>query len=164
MPSFDVLLEPEMPAIKNSVENTKKEIGTRFDFKGTSAAVELKEKEKEIQLVGDGDFQIEQISTVLIGKLTKQNVPVTFLDMSAKIEKIGGDKVRQTYKIKAGIDAPLAKKIVTAIKEAKLKVQGSIQGDTVRVTGKNRDDLQVGIALLRKEFPDQPLKYENFRD
>jgi hypothetical protein len=164
MPSFDVLLEPEMPAIKNSVENTKKEIGTRFDFKGTSAAVELKEKEKEIQLVGDGDFQIEQISTVLIGKLTKQNVPVTFLDMTAKIEKIGGDKVRQTYKIKAGIDSALAKKIVTAIKDAKLKVQGSIQGDTVRVNGKNRDDLQVGIALLRKEFPDQPLKYENFRD
>ncbi|MFL6677891.1 MAG: DUF520 family protein, partial [Burkholderiaceae bacterium] len=115
-------------------------------------------------LVGDGDFQIEQIRTVLIGKLTKQNVPVTFLDMTAKIEKIGGDKVRQTYKIKAGIDAALAKKIVTAIKEAKLKVQGSIQGDTVRVTGKNRDDLQGGIALLRKEFADQPLKYENFRD
>ena len=164
MPSFDVLLEPEMPAIKNAVDTTKKEIGTRFDFKGTSAAVELKEKEKEIQLVGDGDFQIEQISTVLIGKLTKQNVAITFLDMEAKIEKIGGDKVRQTYKIKAGIDSTLAKKIVSAVKEAKLKVQASIQGDTVRITGKNRDDLQVGIALLKKEFPDQPLKYDNFRD
>ena len=164
MPSFDAVLEPDMVAIKHSVENSKKEIGTRFDFKGTSAAVELKEKEKEIQLVGDGDFQIEQINAVLIGKLTKQGVAVSYLDMTGKIEKIGGDKVRQTYKIKAGIDAPLAKKIVTAIKEAKLKVQGSIQGDTVRVTGKNRDDLQVGIALLRKEFPDQPLKYENFRD
>jgi cyclic-di-GMP-binding protein len=164
MPSFDVLLEPEMPAIKNAVDNTKKEIGTRFDFKGTGAAVELKEKDKEIQLVGDSDFQIEQISAVLLGKLAKQNVLVSFLDMSAKIEKIGGDKVRQAYKIKAGIDAALAKKIVTKIKEAKLKVQGSIQGDTVRVTGKNRDDLQVGIALIRKEFPDEPLKCENFRD
>ena len=164
MPSFDVLLEPEMPAIKNSVENTKKEIGTRFDFKGTSAAVELKEKEKEIQLVGDGDFQIEQINTVLIGKLTKQGVAVSYLDMTGKIEKIGGDKVRQTHKIKAGIEATLAKKIVAAIKEAKLKVQASIQGDTVRVTGKNRDDLQVAIAQLRKDFADQPLKYENFRD
>ncbi len=101
---------------------------------------------------------------MLLGKLTKQNVLVSFLDMDSKIEKIGGDKVRQTYKIKAGIDSTLAKKIVTAIKEAKLKVQGSIQGDTVRVNGKNRDDLQVGIALLRKEFPDQPLKYDNFRD
>jgi uncharacterized protein YajQ (UPF0234 family) len=164
MPSFDALLEPEMVAIKHAVENTKKEIGTRFDFKGTSAAIELKEKEKEIQLVGDGDFQIEQIDGVLIGKLTKQGVPITFLDMTAKIEKIGGDKVRQTYKIKAGIDSTLAKKIVTSIKESKLKVQASIQGDTVRITGKNRDDLQVAIAHLRKSFEDQPLKYENFRD
>src|SRR3954468_3548035 len=125
MPSFDAVLEPDMVAIKHSVENTRKEIGTRFDFKGTSAAVELKEKDKEIQLVGDGDFQIEQISTVLIGKLTKQGVTVNYLDMSAKIEKIGGDKVRQAYKIKAGIDSTLAKKIVTAIKDSKLKVQAS---------------------------------------
>ena len=164
MPSFDAVLEPDMVAIKNSVKNTEKEIATRFDFKGTSAAVELKEKEKEIQLVGDGDFQIEQISTVLIGKQTKQEVAISYLDMSAKLEKIGGDKVRQTYKIKAGIEAVLAKKIVTALKESKLKVQASIQGDTVRITGKNRDDLQVAIAQLRKDFPEQPLKYENFRD
>ncbi len=164
MPSFDAVLEPDMVAIKHSVENTKKEIGTRFDFKGTSAAVELKEKEKEIQLVGDGDFQIEQISTVLIGKLTKQGVAVNYLDMTAKVEKIGGDKVRQTYKIKAGIDSTLAKKIVTAVKDSKLKVQASIQGDTVRITGKNRDDLQGAIAQLRKDFADQPLKYDNFRD
>ena len=164
MPSFDAVLEPDMVAIKNSLDNAKKEIGTRFDFKGTSAAVELKEKDKEIQLVGDGDFQIEQISSVLIGKLTKQGVAVSYLDMTAKLEKIGGDKVRQTYKIKAGIDSTLAKKIVTAIKDSKLKVQASIQGDTVRVTGKNRDDLQVAIAQLRKDFPDQPLKYDNFRD
>ena len=164
MPSFDAVLEPDMVAIKNSVKNTEKEIATRFDFKGTSAAVELKEKEKEIQLVGDGDFQIEQISTVLIGKLTKQEVAISYLDMSAKLEKIGGDKVRQTYKVKAGIEAVLAKKIVTALKESKLKVQASIQGDTVRITGKNRDDLQVAIAQLRKDFPEQPLKYENFRD
>jgi cyclic-di-GMP-binding protein len=164
MPSFDALLEPDMVAIKHSVENTKKEIGTRFDFKGTGAAVELKEKEKEIQLVGDGDFQIEQISAVLIGKLTKQGVAASYLDMTAKIEKIGGDKVRQVYKIKAGIESVLAKKIVAALKESKLKVQASIQGDTVRVTGKNRDDLQVAIAQLRKDFADQPLKYDNFRD
>ncbi len=89
---------------------------------------------------------------------------ISYLDMSAKLEKIGGDKVRQTYKIKAGIEAVLAKKIVTALKESKLKVQASIQGDTVRITGKNRDDLQVAIAQLRKDFPEQPLKYENFRD
>ncbi|HEX7637932.1 MAG TPA: YajQ family cyclic di-GMP-binding protein [Burkholderiaceae bacterium] len=164
MPSFDALLEPDMVNVRHAVENAQKEIGTRFDFKGTSAAVELKEKEKEIQLVGDGDFQIEQISAVLVGKLTKQSVAITFLDMSAKVEKIGGDKVRQTYKIKAGIDGALARKIVGAIKEAKLKVQASIQGDTVRVTGKNRDDLQAAIAQLRKDFPDEPLKYDNFRN
>jgi len=164
MPSFDTVLEPDMVAIKHAVENTHKEIGTRFDFKGTSAAVELKEKDKQIQMVGDSDFQIEQVSTVLIGKLTKQNVAVSYLDMSAKIEKIGGDRVRQTYTIKAGIAADLAKKVVAKVKESKLKVQASIQGDTVRITGKNRDDLQVGIALLRKDFADQPFKYENFRD
>ena len=164
MPSFDALLEPDMVNVRHAVENAQKEIGTRFDFKGTSAAVELKEKEKEIQLVGDGDFQIEQISAVLVGKLTKQSVAITFLDMSAKVEKIGGDKVRQTYKIKAGIDGALARKIVGAIKEAKLKVQASIQGDTVRVTGKNRDDLQAAIAQLRKDFPDEPLQYDNFRN
>ncbi|MET0384234.1 MAG: YajQ family cyclic di-GMP-binding protein [Burkholderiaceae bacterium] len=164
MPSFDALLEPDMVAIKHAVENTRKEIGTRFDFKGTGAAIELKEKEKEIQLVGDGDFQIEQIDSVLIGKLAKQSVSVNYLDMTAKIEKIGGDKVRQTYKIKAGIESALAKKIVAALKESKLKVQAGIQGDTVRVNGKNRDDLQAAIAQLRKDFADQPLKYENFRD
>lgn len=164
MPSFDTVLEPDMVAIKHAVDNAKKEIGTRFDFKGTSAAAELKEKEKEIQLVGDSDFQIEQVSTVLVGKLTKQGVTINYLDMSAKLEKIGGDKVRQTWKIKAGIESDLAKKIVAGVKNSKLKVQASIQGDTVRITGKNRDDLQTAIALLKKDFNDQPLKYENFRD
>ncbi|WP_396270304.1 YajQ family cyclic di-GMP-binding protein [Ideonella sp.] len=164
MPSFDVVLEPDMVAIKNSVANAEKEIGTRFDFKGTSASVELKEKEKELVLIGDSDFQIEQVSTVLIGKLTKQSVTVNYLDMSAKIEKIGGDKVKQVYKIKAGIEAELAKKITGAVKNSKLKVQASIQGDEVRITGKNRDDLQTAIALLRKDFADQPLKQQNFRD
>ncbi|WP_119153087.1 YajQ family cyclic di-GMP-binding protein [Caldimonas tepidiphila] len=164
MPSFDAVLEPDMVAIRHAVENTKKEIATRFDFKGTSAAIELKEKEKEIQLVGDSDFQIEQISAVLLGKLTKQNVQVSFLDMSAKLEKIGGDKVRQTYKVRAGIDADLAKKIVAAIKNSKIKVQASIQGDEVRVTGKNRDDLQAAMALLKKEVTEAPLSFGNFRD
>ncbi len=164
MPSFDVVLEPDMVAIKNSVANAEKEIGTRFDFKGTSASVELKEKEKELVLIGDSDFQIEQVSTVLIGKLTKQSVTVNYLDMSAKIEKIGGDKAKQVYKIKVGIEAEPAKKITGAIKNSKLKVQASIQGDEVRITGKNRDDLQTAIALLRKDFADQPLKQQNFRD
>jgi cyclic-di-GMP-binding protein len=164
MPSFDAVLEPDMVAIKHSVDNTKKEIGTRFDFKGSPAAIELKEKEKEIQLIGDSDFQVEQVSAVLIGKLTKQNVALSYLDMTAKTEKMGGDKVRQTYKIKAGIESELAKKIVGALKASKLKVQASIQGDMVRITGKNRDDLQTAIAQIKKDFTDQPLKFDNFRD
>lgn len=164
MPSFDAVLEPDMVAIKNSVSNAEKEIGTRFDFKGTAAKVELKEKDKQLELVGDSDFQIEQVSQVLIGKLTKQGVTVNYLDMSGKIEKIGGDKVKQTYKIKAGIEAELAKKITGAVKNSKLKVAASIQGDEVRITGKNRDDLQLAIALLKKDFADQPLKFQNFRD
>lgn len=164
MPSFDTTLEPDMVKIKNGVETSTKEISTRFDFKGTSAEVVLKDKEKEIHAAGDSEFQLEQIEAVLYAKLIKQGVVISFLDKQDKIEKLGGDKVRRVYKIRNGIDAELAKKIVAAIKNAKLKTQGSIQGDTVRVTGKNRDDLQVAIALIKKEFADMPLNCGNFRD
>lgn len=164
MPSFDVKLEPNMVNIGHGVENSKKEVSTRFDFKGTSASVELKEKEKEIHTIGDSDFQLEQLEAVLYGKLTKQSVVISFLDKQDKIEKLGGDKVRQVYKIRNGIESDLAKKIIAAIKDSKLKVQGSIQGDTVRVTGKNRDDLQGAIAMLKKAFADKPFEYGNFRD
>lgn len=164
MPSFDTVLEPDMVEIRNGVDNAVKEVSTRFDFKGTGAKLELKDKEKEILLHGDSDFQLEQLQAVLLDKLTKRKVPITYLDMSAKPEKMGGDKLKQSYKIKAGIESDLGKKIVAAIKNGKLKVQASIQGDTVRVTGKNRDDLQVAIALLKKEFADTPLSYNNFRD
>ena len=162
MPSFDTVLEPDHVKIRNGVDNAIKEIGTRFDFKGTGAKVEL--KDKEIHSTGDSDFQLEQIEAVLYGKLTKQDMVISFLDKQEKIEKLGGDKVRQVYKIKEGIEATLAKKIVTSLKESKLKVQASIQGDAVRVTGKNRDDLQTAIAHLKKNFSDTPLTYNNFRD
>jgi uncharacterized protein YajQ (UPF0234 family) len=164
MPSFDTTLEADMAKIKNGVDTSAKEIATRFDFKGTSAEVVLKDKEKEIHATGDSDFQLEQIEAVFYAKLIKQGVVISFLDKQEKIEKLGGDKVRRVYKIKNGIESVLAKKIVAAVKDAKLKVQASIQGDTVRITGKNRDDLQVGIALLKKEFADVPLSYDNFRD
>lgn len=164
MPSFDVSLKPDMVKVRNGVENAIKEVSTRFDFKGTSASLELKEKEKEIHLIGDSDFQIEQLNDVLVGKLVKQGVTVNFIDRGEKLEKLGGDKLRRTDKIKDGIESELAKKITGAIKGSKLKVQASIQGDEVRVTGKNRDDLQLAIALLKKDFADQPLKYQNFRD
>jgi uncharacterized protein YajQ (UPF0234 family) len=152
-----------MVKIKNAVENTAKEIGTRFDFKGTSAAIELKEKEKEIVLTGDADFQLQQVQDVLLGKLTKQEVDAKFLD-KGDVQKIGGDKVRQVLKVRSGIESEQSKKIQRVIKDSKLKVQASIQGDAVRVTGAKRDDLQAAMALVRKEMSDLPLSFNNFRD
>ena len=167
MPSFDTVLEPDFVELRNAVEQAGKEIGTRFDFKGSAAKVELNEKsakERELMLHGDSDFQIGQVRDVLLAKLSKRSVDVRFLDFTAKIEKMGGDKVRQTVPVKNGINAELGKKIQGALKTAKLKVQAAIQGDTVRVSGGKRDDLQAALALLRKEIVDAPLTFNNFRD
>ncbi len=164
MPSFDTVLEPDLVEVRNAVDQCAKEIGTRFDFKGTSARVELGDKGKELTLYGDSDFQLGQVKDVLLAKLAKRGVDVRFLDDSAKVEKIGGDKVRQVLRVKAGIDGEHAKKIQALVKASKLKVQAAIQGDTVRVTGGKRDDLQAAIALLRKEVADLPLSFTNFRD
>ena len=153
---------PNLVEVKNAVDQTAKEIATRFDFKGSSARVEL--KEKELTLWADSDFQIGQVMDILIAKLTKRSVDARFIDRSAKIEKIGGDKVKQVLIVKSGIDSDTAKKIQTAIKQSKLKVQAAIQGDTVRVTGTKRDDLQAAMALIRKEIADAPLSFDNFRD
>ena len=161
MPSFDTVCDPDMVEVKNAVENAAKEIGTRFDFKGTSAAIEL--KDKDITLLGDADFQLQQVEDILRNKLTKRGVDVRFLD-KGKVEKIGGDKVKQVIKVKSGIAAEDAKKIQKLIKDSKLKVQASIQGDTVRVTGAKRDDLQAVMALLRKDMTELPLSFDNFRD
>jgi cyclic-di-GMP-binding protein len=143
------------------VENTAKEIGTRFDFKGTSAAVEI--KDKEITLIGDADFQLQQIDDVLRNKLTKRSVDVRYLDVG-DVQKIGGDKVKQVIKIKNGIETEDAKKITRLLKDSKMKVQASIQGDSVRVTGAKRDDLQAAMALIKKDLVDMPLSFNNFRD
>ena len=161
MPSFDTVLEAEIVKVKNAVENTAKEIVTRFDFKGTSASIEL--KDKDITLIGDSDFQIEQINDILRNKLTKAAVDVRFLDLG-KIEKIGGDKVKQINKVRDGIETELAKKIQQAIKASKMKVQAAIQDGKVRVTGGKRDDLQAAMALIRSEIKDLPLSFDNFRD
>ena len=162
MPSFDSVLEPDLVEVKNAVDQTAKEIGTRFDFKGSSARIEL--KEKEITLYADSDFQIGQVVDILLAKLSKRNVDARFLDRSAKIEKIGGDKVKQLVVVKSGIDSETAKKLQTTVKQSKLKVQASIQGDTVRISGAKRDDLQAAMALIRKEIADQPVSFTNFRD
>jgi cyclic-di-GMP-binding protein len=161
MPSFDVVSEANIVEVKNAVDQSNKEISTRFDFKGSDARVE--QKERELTAYADSDFQLNQVRDVLTGKMVKRNVDVRFLD-NGKIEKIGGDKVKQVIKIKNGIESDAAKKIVRIIKDSKMKVQASIQGDAVRITGAKRDDLQAAMALLRKEVADLPLEFNNFRD
>jgi uncharacterized protein YajQ (UPF0234 family) len=161
MPSFDVVSEADMIEVKNAVEQSNKEITTRFDFKGSSAKVE--QKDTELTAFGDSDFQLSQVRDVLTNKLSKRKVDVRFLDVG-KIEKIGGDKVKQVIKVKNGIETEDAKKIVKVLKESKMKVQASIQGESVRVTGAKRDDLQAAMAMLRKDVPDMPLEFNNFRD
>lgn len=161
MPSFDTVCEPAMVDVKNAVENTAKEIGTRFDFKGSSAGIEL--KDKEITLFGDADFQLQQVEDILRAKLTKRNVDARYLDVG-DVQKIGGDKVKQVAKVREGIETEQAKKIVKLLKDSKMKVQASIQGESVRVTGAKRDDLQAAMALIKKEIEDLPLTFNNFRD
>ena len=143
------------------MENSAKEVGTRFDFKGTSASIEL--KDKDITLIGDAEFQLDQIQDVLRNKLTKQDVDVRFLDIG-DVQKMGGDKVKQVLKVRNGIESELAKKIQRLIKDSKLKVQAAIQGESVRITGTKRDDLQAAMALIRKDIADMPLSFNNFRD
>lgn len=161
MPSFDTICEADLVKVKNGVENTAKEIGTRFDFKGTAASIDI--KDKDITLIGDADFQLDQIADVLRSKLTKQSVDVRFLDFG-DVQKIGGDKVKRIVKVRNGIESELAKKIQRLIKDSKIKVQAAIQEDKVRITGAKRDDLQASMALLRKEINDIPLDFNNFRD
>jgi cyclic-di-GMP-binding protein len=161
MPSFDVVCEADMVEVKNAVEQSNKEITTRFDFKGSSAKVE--QKEHEITAFADAEFQLDQVKDVLTNKLTKRKVDVRFLD-EGKVEKIGGDKVKQVIKVKNGIESDDAKKIVRVVKDSKMKVQASIQGDAVRITGAKRDDLQAAMAMLRKDVADLPLEFNNFRD
>jgi len=167
MPSFDTVLEPNFVELRNAVEQSNKEITTRFDFKGSSAKIDLTEsgsKERDLMLYADSDFQIGQVKDILLAKLAKRGVDVRFLDDSAKIEKIGGDKVRQPVGVKCGIDSDLARKIQGVVKQSKLKVQAAIQGDVVRVSGAKRDELQGVIAILRREIAEAPIKFENFRD
>ena len=161
MPSFDTVCEPNMVEVRNAVDNASKEIATRFDFKGTSAAIEL--ADKEVTLFGDADFQLVQVYDILVAKMAKRNVDVRFLD-KGDVQKVGGDKVKQVLKVRTGIESDLAKKIQKMIKDSKLKVQAQIQGDAVRVQGAKRDELQSAIALIRKEVTDVPLTFNNFRD
>jgi uncharacterized protein YajQ (UPF0234 family) len=165
MPSFDAVLEPDMVELRNAVEQAHKEIGTRFDFKGSDARIELADKGKErtLTLFADSDFQLGQVRDVVLAKLSKRGVDVRFLDLSAKPEKMGGDKMKQAVAVKTGIDGESARRIQTLVKQSKLKVQASIQGEAVRISGAKRDELQSAIALLRREVA-LPLSFDNFRD
>ena len=153
-----------MVALKNAVDVASRQIDNRYDFKGTSAKVGLNEKDKIITLHGESDFQLDQIKDILFPPMEKKEAESTKrLDHQA-VQKISGNKVKQDLKIKLGIESEMAKKIVKLIKDGKLKVQASIQGDAVRVQGAKRDDLQECIALIRKEIVDFPIRAGNFRD
>ena len=164
MPSFDFSSEVDMVALKNAIDTSGKKIIGRHDFKGTSAKVELSEKDKSITLHADSDFQLGQIKDILFPEMEKKEPDSTKRLDAQAIQKISGDKVKQELKIKVGIESELAKKIVKLLKDSKLKVQAAIQGDAVRVSGAKRDVLQEAIALVRKTITDFPVKYGNFRD
>ena len=163
MPSFDIVCEPNAVELKNAVDTANKEIANRFDFKGSDARIELKEKEHEIHVYADDDFKLGQVRDVLYGKMAKRNVDTRYLK-GEDVEKIGGDKVKQKMAVKNGVETELARKIVKMLKDAKLKVTASIQGDVVRVTSAKKDELQAAIQLVRKGVTYVPLGYQNFRD
>jgi hypothetical protein len=163
MPSFDITCEASAVELKNAVDTANKEVANRFDFKGSDARFELNEKEHEITAYADDEFKLGQVRDVLLAKMAKRGVDTRFLEMK-DAEKIGGDKMKQKIAVKNGVDTEHAKKIVKMIKDAKVKVTASIQGDVVRVTGNKKDDLQSAIQLVRGGVADIPLKYENFRD
>lgn len=164
MPSFDITSEADMVALKNAMDVADRQITNRYDFKGTSAKVELNEKEKLITLYGDSDFQLDQIKDILFPALEKKEPESSKRIEQLDVQKVSGNKVKQLMKIKDGIDSELAKKLVKLIKDSGLKVQASIQGEAVRVNGAKRDNLQDAIALVKKSITDFPLKYGNFRD
>jgi hypothetical protein len=162
VPSFDIVCKPNLVELRNAVDQANKEIANRFDFKGSDARVEL--KDLEMTACADSEFQLGQVRDLLLAKLAKRNVDVRFVDLAGKVEKIGGDKVKQVLKVRSGIEQALAKRIVQSIKDTKLKATAGIQGDTVRVAGAKRDVLQECIAVVRGSVKDVPLSFENFRD
>lgn len=161
MPSFDIVSEVDKQEVRNAVDQANKEITNRFDFKGSDARIE--QADYVLTVFADDEFKLEQVEDVLNNKLLKRGIDIKCLD-KGKVEKVSGNKVKQTLTVKTGIDTELAKKIVKQIKDSKLKVQAAIQGEELRVTGKKRDDLQAAIAMIRGLKIEQPLQYVNFRE
>jgi len=161
MPSFDIVSEVDKVELHNAVDQANKEITNRFDFKGSDARIEL--AEYVLTMFADDDFKLDQMYDVLAGRMTKRGIDIKCVER-AKSEKVGGNKVKQIVTVKTGVTSDLAKKIVKTIKDSKLKVQASIQGEAVRVTGAKRDTLQETITLMKKSITDFPLQFNNFRD
>jgi cyclic-di-GMP-binding protein len=161
MPSFDIVSEVNQVEVRNAVDQANKELGTRFDFKGSDARVEY--DGKVLTLFADDDFKLKQMTDILVAKMAKRQVDIRALKY-ADTEKVSGNKVKQAVTVRTGVEQDLAKKIVKLLKDSKLKVQGSIQGDAVRVSGPKKDTLQDAIALTKKSITDFPLQFQNFRD
>jgi uncharacterized protein YajQ (UPF0234 family) len=161
MPSFDIVSQVNQQEVRNAVEQANKEIANRFDFKGSDARIE--QGENLLTVYADDEFKLGQVTDVLRGRLAKRNVDVRCLEPGT-LEKISGDKVKRPITVKVGVSQEKAKQIQKLIKDSKLKVNASIQGDAVRVSSAKRDDLQAAIQLVRSQVTDLPLQYINFRD
>ncbi len=161
MPSFDIVSQVDKQEVKNAIEQTNKEISTRFDFKGSDARVE--QSELALTVFADDEFKLGQVMDVLRGRMTKRNIDIRCLELGA-LEKISGDKVKRVVTVKVGVPQDKGKQIVKLVKDSKMKVQASIQGDAVRISGAKKDDLQAAIQLVKKSVADMPLQFVNFRD
>ena len=161
MPSFDIVSEVNQVELRNALDQANREISNRFDFKGSDARIE--HKDNELTLYADSEFKLKQVNDVMLGKLAKRGVDIRALKPGS-VEKIGGDKVKQTVAIRVGIEQELAKKIVRLVKDSKMKVQAAIQGDAVRISGAKKDELQKAIALVKQTITDFPVQFGNFRD
>lgn len=161
MPTFDIVSEVDKQEVRNAIDQVNKEVSTRFDFKGSDARVE--QVDYQLTVFADDGFKLEQVLDILRIKLTKRNVDVRCLD-TGQIEKVSGNKVKQVVTVKTGLDSELAKKVVRSIKDSKLKVQASIQGEVVRVSGAKKDVLQETMQVVKKLIDDFPLQFQNFRD
>jgi uncharacterized protein YajQ (UPF0234 family) len=161
MPSFDIVSEVNQVEVRNAVDQTNKEVSTRFDFKGSDARVEP--AEGTLTIYADDDFKLSQVTDILTAKLTRRGVDIRALKYG-DVQKVSGNKVKQVVTVRVGIEQELSKKIVKLVKDSKLKVQASIQGDAVRVSGAKRDLLQEAIALVKKSITDFPVQFNNFRD
>lgn len=161
MPSFDIQCKSNLAEVDNAVAGIMREVGTRFDFKGSKSSVER--KERILTIVADDEPKLNQLQELLRVYFTRRQLDIKLLDFRDP-QRAAGDTLRQEVEVKEGIDRDTAKLLTTKIKESKMKVQASIQGDEVRVTGKKRDDLQEAIAMIKKLDVDRPLQFVNFRD